>query len=122
MLGHCSLWHVHLSEIRTVSVQLHPQRAEAKPAPKKRAPRKKKTDADTAAEAPADETEKPAEDAKPKRTRRKAPAKKAAPKEEAEDNASVEPAAPANAEQNAEQPDEPAAPKRGWWQRTFGDE
>jgi ribonuclease E len=93
-----------------------------KPAPKKRAPRKKKTDADTAAEAPADETEKPAEDAKPKRTRRKAPAKKAAPKEEAEDNASVEPAAPANAEQNAEQPDEPAAPKRGWWQRTFGDE
>jgi hypothetical protein len=32
MLGHCSLWHVHLSEIRTVSVLLHPQRAEAKPA------------------------------------------------------------------------------------------
>ncbi len=93
-----------------------------KPAPKKRAPRKKKTDADTAAEAPADEPEKPAEDAKPKRTRRKAPAKKAAAKEEAEDNASAEPAAPVNAEQNAGQPDEPAAPKRGWWQRTFGDE
>ncbi len=116
--------------------------AEAKPAPKKRAPRKKKADAEAGDPATV-ESEAEAE-AKPA-PKKRAPRRKKAEAEPAAD-AAVEPAADAAVEPAAEAPAEPASqpapapapapeateqpapaaeapkPKRGWWQRTFGDE
>ena len=87
----------------------------------KRAPRKKKADAE---EAPADEAK--AEE-KPKRTRRKPAAKKAETEAAVEAAPTAEePAAPTGdkRETEAAKPtveDKPAKPRRGWWQRTFGE-
>ena len=76
--------------------------AEAKPAPKKRAPRKKKADAETVSESPAEP--------------------KAAPETPEETPVAAEPAPAPAVEESAEAPAEAPKPKRGWWQRTFGDE
>ena len=73
--------------------------AEAKPAPKKRAPRKKKVEAEAAtAAAPVEAAAEPATPPAP------------------------EPAAPKPVTEDSAASAEPAKPKRGWWQRTFGDE
>ncbi|WP_019832611.1 Rne/Rng family ribonuclease [Sphingomonas sp. PR090111-T3T-6A] len=90
--------------------------AEEAPAPKKRrAPRKKAEPAEAAAE-PVVAEEAPAP--KPRRTRKKAvPAAEAPVAEEAA------PAEPANDEATQAEPageGEGEAPRRGWWQRTFG--
>ena len=77
---------------------------EAKPAPKKRAPRKKKP----VAEAPAEKSAEPAPQPEP------VPEPEPAPQPDA---AAAEPAA-----EESPEPGKPAKPKRGWWQRTFGDE
>ena len=104
-----------------------PEEAE-KPKPKKRAPRKKKADAEVpAVEAAPEQPEAAIEEEKPKRTRRKAPAKKTAAKAEAEpaseaSQAQPEADLPAAPDAAPEQPKEAPAPKRGWWQRTFGDD
>ena len=104
-----------------------PEEAE-KPKPKKRAPRKKKADAEApAVEAAPEQPETAIEEEKPKRTRRKAPAKKPAAKVEAEpaseaSQAQPEADLPAAPDAAPEQPKEAPAPKRGWWQRTFGDD
>ena len=104
-----------------------PEEAE-KPKPKKRAPRKKKADAEApAVEAAPEQPETAIEEEKPKRTRRKAPAKKTAAKVEAEpaseaSQAQPEADLPAAPDAAPEQPKEAPAPKRGWWQRTFGDD
>ena len=104
-----------------------PEEAE-KPKPKKRAPRKKKADAEApAVEAAPEQPEAAIEEEKPKRTRRKAPAKKTAAKAEAEpaseaSQAQPEADLPAAPDAAPEQPKEAPAPKRGWWQRTFGDD
>ncbi|MEX0341656.1 MAG: ribonuclease E/G, partial [Erythrobacter sp.] len=90
-----------------------------KPKPKKPAPRKKKAETDRAAE---DAAETVAE-AKPA-PKKRAPRKKKADVEAAAETA-AEPApepAPVPATDAPESPSEPAKPKRGWWQRTFGDE
>ena len=76
--------------------------ADAKPAPKKRAPRKKKADAETVSASPAEP--------------------KAAPETPAEMPVAAEPAPAPAVEEGAEAPAEAPKPKRGWWQRTFGDE
>ncbi len=76
--------------------------AEAKPAPKKRAPRKKKADAETVSDSPAEP--------------------KAAPETPEETPVAAEPAPAPAEEESAEAPAEAPKPKRGWWQRTFGDE
>ena len=71
--------------------------------------------ADVVPEAPAEE----AAPAKPKRTRKKPAAAAAAPEAPVVETAAPETAAPAAAEPEA--PAEPAPPPRkGWWQRTFG--
>ena len=103
--------------------------AEAKPSPKKRAPRKKKAETEAVADAPA-EGEAEAKPAPKKRAPRKkkveveaAPA--AAPVEAAAEPATPpapEPAAPKAVTEDSAASAEPAKPKRGWWQRTFGDE
>ena len=104
-----------------------PEEAE-KTKPKKRAPRKKKADAEApAVEAAPEQPETAIEEEKPKRTRRKAPAKKTAAKVEAEpaseaSQAQPEADLPAAPDAAPEQPKEAPAPKRGWWQRTFGDD
>ena len=104
-----------------------PEEAE-KPKPKKRAPRKKKADAEApAVEATPEQSEASIEEEKPKRTRRKAPAKKTAAKVEAQpaseaSQAQPEADLPAAPDATPEQPKEAPAPKRGWWQRTFGDD
>ena len=104
-----------------------PEEAE-KPKPKKRAPRKKKADAEApAVEAAPEQSEAAIEEEKPKRTRRKAPAKKTAAKVEAQpanevSQAQPEADLPAAPDAAPEQPKEAPAPKRGWWQRTFGDD
>jgi ribonuclease E len=76
--------------------------AEAKPAPKKRAPRKKKADAETVSESAAEP--------------------KAVPETPEETPVAAEPAPAPAVEESAEAPAEAPKPKRGWWQRTFGDE
>mgnify|MGYP005988338821 CR=1 FL=1 len=105
--------------------------AEAKPAPKKRAPRKKKAETEAVAEAPA-EGEAEAKPAPKKRAPRKkkveaeaAPAAapvEAKPAAEPAAQPAPEPAAPKPAAEVSAASAEPAKPKRGWWQRTFGDE
>ena len=105
---------------------------EAKPKAK-RAPRKKKAEAEAEAVADASDEEKPA--AKPRKPRSKK-ADKTDKAEEPETVAkSADAAAPAVAEVGADQTDESAAPvtqdsgsddqddkpRRGWWQRTFGE-
>jgi ribonuclease E len=108
---------------------VEPEEAE-KPKPKKRAPRKKKADAEApAVEAAPEQSEAAIEEEKPKRTRRKAPAKKTAAKAEVEaepaseaSQAQPEADLPAAPDAAPEQPKEAPAPKRGWWQRTFGDD
>ena len=106
---------------------VEPEEAE-KPKPKKRAPRKKKADAEApAVEAAPEQPETAIEEEKPKRTRRKAPAKKTAAKAEADpaseaSQAQPEADLPAAPDAAPEQPKEAPAPKRGWWQRTFGDD
>jgi len=117
--------------------------AEAAPAekPKRvRAPRKKKEAvpvaevaaelapeiaaeaADVAAEAPAEAEAAPAEKPKRKRAPRKAKVADAEPAETAEatEPAAVE-AAPAPEPKADAEPDGDAKPRRGWWQRTFGE-
>ncbi len=101
--------------------------AEEAPAKPKRS-RKKAAPAETVVAEPAPEPvadvvpEAPAEDtapAKPKRTRKKPAAAAAAPETPVVETAAPEIAAPAAAEPEA--PAEPAPPPRkGWWQRTFG--
>jgi len=76
--------------------------ADAKPAPKKRAPRKKKADAETVSDSPAEA--------------------KAAPETPEETPVAAEPAPAPAVEESADAPVEAPKPKRGWWQRTFGDE
>ena len=76
--------------------------AEAKPAPKKRAPRKKKADAETVSDSPAEP-----------QSARETPE---------ETPVAAEPAPAPAVEESAEAPAEAPKPKRGWWQRTFGDE
>jgi len=96
--------------------------AEEAPAPKRRrAPRKK---AEAAAEAVTEAAPAPvaaaeeAPAAKPRRTRKKAtPAAEAAP---AEEPAAPEPEPANDAENGAETAGGEDAPRRGWWQRTFG--
>ena len=82
---------------------------------KKRAPRKKKADAEPtadAAEAPAEPEEKP--------KRKRAPRKTKAKAEVAEtESKSSEAAASDDGNANAESG---SGPKRGWWQRTFGEQ
>ena len=81
---------------------------------KKRAPRKKKADADPAAESP--EVTPEAEE-KPKRKR--APRKTKAKADVAETESKESEAA---ATDESEKPESNASPKRGWWQRTFGEQ
>lgn len=95
--------------------------AEEAPAKPKRT-RKKKAD-ESAAEAPAPEPA-PVEaeavveaPAKPKRTRKKAVAAEVAP---ADPNADTVPADAVTAPAEAGAEDENGEPRRGWWQRTFG--
>ncbi|MBT8430969.1 MAG: Rne/Rng family ribonuclease [Altererythrobacter sp.] len=84
---------------------------------KKRAPRKKKADAETATADVAPSTdEAPAEEEKPKRKR--APRKTKAASENAETK-TAETEKPDNAADGA---DNGNKTKRGWWQRTFGEE
>ncbi|MCB5424612.1 ribonuclease E/G [Altererythrobacter sp. CC-YST694] len=116
---------------------------EAPPAKPKRT-RRKKADAEAeaaaaaeaAVETPAAEVSAEVAPAKPKRTRRKkaeptaeAPAAEvaapeAAPAETVAEVATAEPAAPSEPEPAAAQeasPESSASPRRGWWQRTFGE-
>ncbi|MBX9645129.1 MAG: ribonuclease E/G [Novosphingobium sp.] len=89
--------------------------AELAPAKPKRAPRKKKADAD---EAPAAEAE-PVAEAEPETAAEEAPAKpKRATRKKAAVAAESEPAATVS-EETAEEDSGP--PRRGWWQRTFGE-
>ncbi|UOR08276.1 Rne/Rng family ribonuclease [Qipengyuania flava] len=75
---------------------------EAKPAPKKRAPRKKKADAETVSDSLAEP--------------------QSAPETPEETPVAAEPAPTPAEEKSEEAPAEAPKPKRGWWQRTFGDE
>lgn len=78
--------------------------------------------ADVAAEAPAEAEAAPAEKPKRKRAPRKAKVADAEPAETAEatEPAVVE-AAPAPEPKADAEPDSDAKPRRGWWQRTFGE-
>ncbi|KWV96109.1 ribonuclease E/G [Erythrobacter sp. AP23] len=94
-----------------------------KPKPKKRAPRKKKAEADSAGEAPTDADSDAGAKVKPA-PKKRAPRKKKA-ETEARSEAAAEPAPEPTPEPVAEaaaEASEPTKPKRGWWQRTFGDE
>ncbi len=89
---------------------------EAKPK-KKRAPRKKKADAEsTTDEATSSTDEAPAEEEKPKKKR--APRKAKAASESAE----TKTAEASEQKSTADMADDDGKPKRGWWQRTFGEE
>ncbi|NCU10861.1 MAG: ribonuclease E/G [Sphingomonadaceae bacterium] len=94
-----------------------PAAAEEAPAKPKRT-RKKKVETEEAAAAPAEPEGAPAAaeeaPAKPKRTRKKA----AAP---AEETVTAEAVADAPADAEAASDEAPASPRRGWWQRTFGE-
>ena len=102
---------VPAADVVEVEVAAEPAADEA-PAKPKRAPRRKKADAEVAAVVEAVEAVAPAEQetveapAKPKRTRKKAaePAAEVAGAETAEGDAESD-----------------ANPRRGWWQRTFGE-
>ena len=95
--------------------------AEEKPKPKKRAPRKKKAVAEAASETPeATEADADAKPAPKKRAPRKKKAEAERPAETTVDAPSE--AAPEPAPKDKAEPEEPSKPKRGWWQRTFGDE
>ncbi|WP_370032116.1 Rne/Rng family ribonuclease [Qipengyuania mesophila] len=97
--------------------------AEAKPAPKKRAPRKKKAETETTSETPETAEAGAEADAKPA-PKKRAPRKKKVEAEqpaEAPVKATTE-TAPEPAPQDSAEPEEAGKPKRGWWQRTFGDE
>jgi len=123
------------AESETVPVEMSPELSEPAPAPKRRTRRKAADTAEAApapAETPAVETDaEAAEPAKPKRTRRRKaePAAEAAPEPVAEAAAPAQ-AAPASVADVAEAGDTAAetmtedasgdAPRRGWWQRTFG--
>ena len=92
-------------------------------APKPKRTRKRKADVDTAVEAPAPAPAEAEAEAAPKKRRaprRKAAAPAEAPAEEAAPVVEA-PAAPVE-EVQAEEPaaDASASPRRGWWQRTFG--
>jgi ribonuclease E len=94
-----------------------------KPKPKKRAPRKKKAEADSAGEAPTDADSDAGAKVKPA-PKKRAPRKKKA-ETEAPSEAAAEPSPEPTPEPVAEaaaEASEPTKPKRGWWQRTFGDE
>ncbi|MBO6526145.1 ribonuclease E/G [Erythrobacter sp.] len=94
-----------------------------KPKPKKRAPRKKKAEADSAGEAPTDADSDAGAKVKPA-PKKRAPRKKKA-ETEAPSEAAAEPApepTPEPVAETAAEASEPTKPKRGWWQRTFGDE
>lgn len=93
--------------------------AEEKPKPKKRAPRKKKAEAapEISTEAPAEE----AEEAKPA-PKKRAPRKKKVDAEAPAETAEPAVEAPAAAPVENAGTEDVAKPKRGWWQRTFGDE
>ena len=94
------------------------------PAPKPKRTRRKKADTTEEATAEAVTTEAPAEEPapKPKRTRRKAPAPAAEPAlEEAAPEASVVAETPSAPEAVIESDAEAETPRRGWWQRTFGE-
>ncbi|WP_324827285.1 Rne/Rng family ribonuclease [Qipengyuania zhejiangensis] len=103
--------------------------AEEKPKPKRT--RRKKADADAPAEAAAEPVAEPTEEKpKPKRTRRKKVepaaeadvAVEAAPAPVVDAGPAAEPEkAPAKADTDERQQQD-AKPRRGWWQRTFGDE
>lgn len=89
---------------------------EAKPK-KKRAPRKKKAHAESATdEVTSSANEAPAEEEKPK--------KKSAPRKAKAASESAETRTAEASEQNsaADKADDDGKPKRGWWQRTFGEE
>lgn len=89
---------------------------EAKPK-KKRAPRKKKAHAESATdEVTSSADEAPAEEEKPK--------KKSAPRKAKAASESAETRTAEASEQNsaADKADDDGKPKRGWWQRTFGEE
>ena len=106
---------------------------EEKPKPKKRAPRKKKSEAETVSDsdAPSADAEADAKPAPKKRAPRKkkaeavseSPAEPQAAPETPEETQVAAESAPAPAvEESEEAPAEAPKPKRGWWQRTFGDE
>ncbi|WP_302898038.1 Rne/Rng family ribonuclease [Sphingomonas morindae] len=94
---------------------------EAAPAPKrKRAPRKKAVEAEAA---PVEAAPAATEEAAPAPKRKRAPRKKAVETEAAPVEAApaeVEPAAPAPDAGEEPAPAAESAPRRGWWQRTFG--
>jgi len=104
--------------------------AEPEEAPKPKRTRRKKVEAEEAAGEAA-----PAPEAKPKRTRRKKPepaeepatesvdtaAPEASPEPEAEDDAVEADAAVATAQEETRAETPAGEPRRGWWQRTFGD-
>ncbi|WP_341713749.1 ribonuclease E/G [Erythrobacter sp.] len=82
------------------------------PAPKPKRTRKKKVAEEALVEAPVDAAPEP-EAPKPKRTRKK--------KVEAEVEAAAEPEASVPAAQEAASAEGDDKPRRGWWQRTFGE-
>ncbi len=98
-----------------------PVAEEEAPKPKRRS-RAKKPAAAEAAESPAETAPAPAEPAgatKPKRSRRK----KAEPEEAGASAPEPEPAPSAanDADGGEAEPEKPGEPRRGWWQRTFGE-
>jgi len=104
--------------------------AEEAPAKPKRTRRKKADAVDAVAEAPAPVEAPAAEEApaKPKRTRRKKVETVEAAAEPAAETPAVEAAkveepaaaAPADGDSANDSAEDPSSPRRGWWQRTFG--
>lgn len=102
------------AEAEVAAAEAAPE-AEEKPK-RKRAPRKKK--AESEAETPAEEAAPEAEE-KPKKKR--APRKTKA-KEDTAETASKDSAEPAPSNDDADGSEGGEGPKRGWWQRTFGEQ
>ncbi len=102
------------AEAEVAAAEAAPE-AEEKPK-RKRAPRKKK--AESEAETPAEEAAPEAEE-KPKRKR--APRKTKA-KEDTAETASKDSAEPVPSNDDADGSEGGEGPKRGWWQRTFGEQ